>query len=260
MPKIHPNATPEAEAQVVSERQSPSGQLSFWRTSPSTSPEAERQAADRRMAPAPLTVWRKSLLFNCNGFTVFDAKGSLVFRVDNYLAGNSGKILLMDGGGKPLLTIRRKGISIGSHWLIFNGEDAVNPRFSVTKPTNLFTSKTIARVSSACGPRHMAYVIEGSYARRSCSIYDSKRQPMAEIQRKEGVAGVAYGQDIFRLVIQPEFEMPVAMSLVIILEQMFRYPSIPLPEVFLTASSAATCKSLSDEMTLVVCMAMAQWK
>ncbi|KAH7515150.1 hypothetical protein FEM48_Zijuj11G0166700 [Ziziphus jujuba var. spinosa] len=33
-----------------------------------------------------LTVWKKSLLFNCTGFTVFNAKGNLVFRVDNYLA------------------------------------------------------------------------------------------------------------------------------------------------------------------------------
>lgn len=57
-----------------------------------------------------LTVWKKSLLFNCNGFTVYDAKGNLVFRVDNYMAGSgtNGEIVLMDAGGKSLLTIRRK--------------------------------------------------------------------------------------------------------------------------------------------------------
>lgn len=55
-----------------------------------------------------LTVWKKSLLFNCNGFTVFDGKGNLVFRVDNYAAGKKSEIVLMDAAGKPLLTIRRK--------------------------------------------------------------------------------------------------------------------------------------------------------
>lgn len=57
-----------------------------------------------------LTVWKKSLLFNCNGFTVFDANGNLAFRVDNYMtgSGNKGEILLMDAPGNPLLTIRRK--------------------------------------------------------------------------------------------------------------------------------------------------------
>ena len=57
---------------------------------------------------AILTVWKKSLLFSCNGFTVFDSKGDLIFRVDNYMASNKGEIVLMDAAGKPLYTIRRK--------------------------------------------------------------------------------------------------------------------------------------------------------
>ena len=60
------------------------------------------------MAETSLTVWRKSLLFNCNGFTVFDCKGNLVFRVDNYSSTSAREVLLMDAAGKPLLTIRRK--------------------------------------------------------------------------------------------------------------------------------------------------------
>lgn len=64
--------------------------------------------AGRNDSAAILTVWKKSLLFNCNGFTVFDGKGNLVFRVDNYVASNKGEIVLMDATGKPILTIRRK--------------------------------------------------------------------------------------------------------------------------------------------------------
>ena len=55
-----------------------------------------------------LTVWKKSLLFNCDGFTVFDGKGNLVFRVDNYVAGSKTEIVLMDASGRSLLTVRRK--------------------------------------------------------------------------------------------------------------------------------------------------------
>lgn len=54
-----------------------------------------------------VTVWRKSLLFNGNGFTVFDSEGNLALRVDNYASGRN-EILLMDADGKPLHTIRRK--------------------------------------------------------------------------------------------------------------------------------------------------------
>lgn len=55
-----------------------------------------------------LTVWKKSMLLSCEGFTVFNGDGNLVYRVDNYLAGNKGEILLMDAAGNPLFTIRRK--------------------------------------------------------------------------------------------------------------------------------------------------------
>lgn len=74
---------------------------------PNTVSDGQKRDSDRHEVEV-LTVWKKSLLFNCYGFTVFDAEGNLVFRVDNYVAGNSGEIVLMDGSGLPLLTIRRK--------------------------------------------------------------------------------------------------------------------------------------------------------
>lgn len=87
MTKIHPNAPV-----LDSPRPAAPGR-------PSSPEEASVEA---------LTVWRRSLLLNGNGFTVFDAKGNLVFRVDNYASGNKGEIVLMDASGKSLLTIRRK--------------------------------------------------------------------------------------------------------------------------------------------------------
>ena len=56
-----------------------------------------------------LTVWKKSLLMSCSGFTVIDGKGNLVFRVDNY-CGRPGEIVLMDASGKSMLTVRRQKV------------------------------------------------------------------------------------------------------------------------------------------------------
>ncbi|KAI3990522.1 hypothetical protein MKX01_022822, partial [Papaver californicum] len=53
---------------------------------------------------ASLTVWRKSQVFNCNGFTVIDSSGNIVYRV-NYIGEGSKKIILMDGLGKTVFTI-----------------------------------------------------------------------------------------------------------------------------------------------------------
>ncbi|CDO98625.1 unnamed protein product [Coffea canephora] len=190
--------------------------------------------------PVVLTVWKKSLLFNCDGFTVFDAEGNLVFRVDNYMSGAKGEIVLMDASGKSLLTIRRKRLSIADNWLVFAGEEAVNPRFSVRKQVNFLNSRSLAQVSclsccdsgspsspcsSSSPKKKLVYEIEGSYKQRCCAVYDDKRRRVAEIKRKEAVGGLVFGLDVFRLIVLHEpgsrIESAVAMALVIVLEQMF---------------------------------------
>lgn len=173
--------------------------------------------------PLHLTVWKKSLLFNCYGFTVFDSNGNLLFRVDNYSSGTKPEILLMDASGHCLLTIRRKRLSL-LDWLVYEGETAVNPRFTVTKHLNLINKKSLAHVT-ATGSRTKKpiYEIEGSYTQRSCVVYDDKRRRVAEIKRKEAVGGVAFGGDVFRLFLHDPDQMDpaVAMAIVIILDQMF---------------------------------------
>ncbi|KAG6468738.1 hypothetical protein ZIOFF_073431 [Zingiber officinale] len=204
MTKVHPNASPAVPPSYESE--SP-----VWRR--------------RKPAGVVFTVWRKSLLFNGNGFTVFDAKGNLVFRVENYSAGSRNEFVLMDAAGKPLLTIRRKKLSLGDHWLIYNGDESANPQFAVKKHKNLWLSKGMARVTpctsgaKAC----LTYDIEGSYSERCCAIYDHNRQQMAEIKRKESAQGIALGLDVFRLIVELEFDSSLTMAIVIILDQMFGF-------------------------------------
>lgn len=63
-----------------------------------------------------LTVWKRSSMTfqGTDGFTVIDSSGGLAFRVDNYSrkecrggGGGGGRgVVLMDGHGKPLLTLK----------------------------------------------------------------------------------------------------------------------------------------------------------
>lgn len=64
-----------------------------------------------------LTVWRKSLIINCNGFTVINSNGDLVFRVDNY-TDRPEELTLMDSAGKPVLTMRRRKVISSSSFLL----------------------------------------------------------------------------------------------------------------------------------------------
>ncbi|KAL8224776.1 hypothetical protein R6Q57_017333 [Mikania cordata] len=181
----------------------------------------ESSTGGRNLSPVVLTVWKKSLLLNCDGFTVFDSKGNLVFRVDNYAASNKAEIVLMDAAGRSLLTIRRKRLSLTDSWLVYDGETTVNPRFTVTKYVNFLNTKSLAYVSTTGSKKNVAYEIEGSYSHRCCGVFDSNRRRIAELKCKEAVGGVAFGGDVFRLVVQPEIDCAVAMALVVLLDQMF---------------------------------------
>ncbi|KAI3912291.1 hypothetical protein MKW92_025751 [Papaver armeniacum] len=201
MPKVYPNASD---------------------TNATTAKPTEifRHISDRQVEV--LTVWKKSLIFNCDGYTVFDTKGNLVFRVDNYQSGKK-EIVLMDGIGKSLLIIRRKRLSLADNWMVFDGETSVSPIFLVKKPMNFLASKNLAHVIScqSNNKNQLIYEIIGSYAQRRVAVYDNGKRLVAEIQRKEAKAGVSFGGDVFRLIVQPELNPTVAMALVILMEQMF---------------------------------------
>lgn len=57
-----------------------------------------------------LTVKKTSVFFAGDGFTAYDSKGELVFRVDSYGpdSRDQGEHVLMDAYGRCLLTVRRK--------------------------------------------------------------------------------------------------------------------------------------------------------
>ncbi|OAY79970.1 Protein LURP-one-related 8 [Ananas comosus] len=207
MTKVHPNA---AAAPGSSARKPPVS------SSVSVSVPAAVEAS------TVLTVWRRSLLLDGNGFTVFDAKGSLVFRVDNYAAERcKGEIVLMDAAGEPLLTIRRKKLSLAEQWLIYDGEDSSKPRLSVKKHVTLLPSDSLAHVT----PCTCAATADATPPTRGGLLLAPvlcRLRRRAASARQAAVGGAAsFGFDVFRLVVEPGFDAAVAMAIVILLEQMF---------------------------------------
>ncbi|XP_052209075.1 protein LURP-one-related 17-like isoform X1 [Diospyros lotus] len=178
-----------------------------------------------------LTVWRKSLLFSCKGFTVIDSNGHLVFRVDNY-AGRTQDATLMDGAGHPILTIRRrKKLRLVDNWLVYEGEagghgcSTKKPICCMRRRVNILqpSDGAVARVYHGPPEKRQAYVIEGSYSLRCCRVVDeSRRRVVAEIKRKEaGKGGVSLGLEVFRLSVRPEINPSFAMAIVMLLDQMY---------------------------------------
>ena len=65
-----------------------------------------------------LTVLKTSLFFAGDGFTVYDCKGQLVFRVDSYGPDTRDRdeLVLMDPNGRCLVTVRRKVTLPGTYY------------------------------------------------------------------------------------------------------------------------------------------------
>ncbi|WVZ98976.1 hypothetical protein U9M48_044343 [Paspalum notatum var. saurae] len=199
---------------------------------------AAAPAAPADEEPVTLTVWRKSLLFNCRGFTVFDASGNLVYRVDTYASDSLAEVVLMDAAGRPVLTVRRRkfiGLGLGAdQWLVYLGEETrrLPPLYAVKRAAHYMRGggggKSMAHVApcpaGAAGAAKTGggrLEVEGSYLRRCCTVYDERRRAVAEVRPKEAV-----GSDVFRLVVQPGMEVSLAMAVVLALDQMFGKPSL----------------------------------
>lgn len=169
-----------------------------------------------------LTVCKTSLFFAGDGFTVYDCKGQLVFRVDSYgpELRDKDELVLMDAYGRCLLTLRRKRPSLHNRWEGYQGErkEGAKPIFSVKRLWMIGRSGLTVEIYQNPGEE---YQIEGSFSQRSCTIYDSAtKEVMAEIRRKVDVsANIILGKDVFSLLLKPGFDAAFAMALVLVLDQ-----------------------------------------
>ncbi|MCL7049531.1 hypothetical protein MKW94_023929 [Papaver nudicaule] len=190
---------------------------------------------------ASLTVWRKSQVFNCNGFTVIDSSGNIVYRVDNYIGEGSKEIVLMDGSGNTIFTIcRQTKLGMFANWHVFEGDINNDSRESCTSSETrspICIAKRcsngllkIANVPSVLAQvvlnrssrKRCVYTIEGSYKKRSCKILDKNREVAAEISRKEAmIEGISFGEEVFLLSVRSGFDHGIAMTMILLLDQMF---------------------------------------
>eukprot|EP00253_Pinus_taeda_P001952 PITA_01952 len=177
-------------------------------------------------SPATVTVWKRSLIFNVIGFTIFDSLGNLVFRVNNYSSHAKRLLFLMDAVGNVLLTIRHKRLSFNDRWEAFRGDCygcGIKPAFRVTQSVStLFSSKSSAKVVlNPTKRRNMNlcdYEIEGSRCKPSSSftVFGASQKIIAQVTRKQATSGIILGNDVLSLVVQPGMDQTFMMELLII--------------------------------------------
>ncbi|XP_062183510.1 protein LURP-one-related 8-like [Phragmites australis] len=228
--------------------------------------DAGRGGRARRAAPAPAdrpeayTVWKRSSIGfqGTDGFSVYDGGGRLVFRVDNYSRRRklcAGELLLMDGQGTPLLSLRPQLFSLHDRWNCYTAMEegldkkkqspmSQQQRFTMSKCSALqssdeaevYMTTSAGAAASGHGCQHLqaapSFRIEGSFSRRSCKIRRSDGKEAARISRKN--AGVAsrpvtkLGDDVFSLVVRPGVDAATIMAIVVVMDRICPKPYTPM--------------------------------
>ncbi|XP_074266330.1 protein LURP-one-related 11-like [Silene latifolia] len=166
------------------------------------------------------TLWMKSLILGGNGCTVFDSKGKVVYRVDNYCSKCCNKVLLMDSHGNVLLTILRKKFRLFSSWEGFRDEKIKGESwlFQVRKCWKI-TKKPLGCkvvVNLHHDKKSPAFKIEKAKNElSSCRIVDRLGGPLAEIKRKHSEGGVKLGDDVLTLAVEANVDHSLIMGLMV---------------------------------------------
>ncbi|KAL5698615.1 hypothetical protein ACHQM5_029630 [Ranunculus cassubicifolius] len=167
------------------------------------------------------TIWMKSLVFNGNGCTVYDSHGEIVYRMDNYDTNHSNQVHLMDLKGNLIFTILKKKLSIFRCWEAYrysgsNLEEG-KPWFRVKKA---MLKRDEASIMNALTP---VYRIQGcSSGKVACKIVNQAGELVAEVMRKQSASGIVLGEDVLKLVIEPNVDHSLAMAFVIVYNLMNR--------------------------------------
>ncbi|MCL7051476.1 hypothetical protein MKW94_015944 [Papaver nudicaule] len=207
---------------------------------------SDHKLGDNR--PSNLTVWKKSSMSfqGTDGFTVFNQQGELVFRVDNYSRKNRcliGGVVLMDGIGRALMTLRPRLLSMQYQWNGYEGgEDKCRkapktPIFSMRRRSICRKSNEEAEIfigTADSSTNHVTSIlpdlrIEGSFRRRKCSIFTHDGKKVAEILRKKvNNTTVVLSDDVFSLVVEPGFNCDIVMAFVVIMDRICQKPYMPV--------------------------------
>ncbi|XP_010462293.1 PREDICTED: protein LURP-one-related 2-like [Camelina sativa] len=165
------------------------------------------------------TIWMKSLVFHSKGCTVFDSKGNLIYRVDNYNSKTCGnEVYFMDLCGKVLFTLRHKKLGLFKSWEGYNSTGTTRFRlrknFKILPRDSSSSYKVVMGSRIADGDQQSWYKIvnRGSVF----AIEDGSGRVIAEVKNKQSdISGMDLGKDVLTMMVEPQVDHSLIMGIVI---------------------------------------------
>ncbi|XP_019156028.1 PREDICTED: protein LURP-one-related 11-like [Ipomoea nil] len=171
-----------------------------------------------------LTIWMKSLVFHGNGCTAYNSKGEIVFRVDNYQEKNSTKVYLMDLHGQVLFSIQKQKLRIfgrwnGYKWNSSSGLLKGRPWFQVRRSCRFLKRDLTCNVGVGSCDKIIhgnSYMLKKSDGKSAFKIVDhSTGNTVAEVKQKQSSQGLAFGEDVLSLVVEPQIDQSLIMAIIV---------------------------------------------
>ncbi|AEE33020.1 Eukaryotic translation initiation factor 2B (eIF-2B) family protein [Arabidopsis thaliana] len=157
------------------------------------------------------TIWMRSLVFHSKGCTVFDSKGNLIYRVDNYNSKSCSEVYLMDLYGKILFTLRQKKLGLFKSW---KGYNSTGTRFQLRKNFKILPKGSSSSYKVVMGSR----IVDGDH--QSCykivkrksvfTIEDGSGRLLAEVKKKQSnIKSLDLGKDVLTMMVEPQLETEI---------------------------------------------------
>ncbi|KAE8727710.1 hypothetical protein F3Y22_tig00005406pilonHSYRG00338 [Hibiscus syriacus] len=161
------------------------------------------------------TIWMKSLVCHTNGCTVFDLKGRIVYRVENYDTRGSSEVHLMDLNGQILFTILKKKLHILGCWNgyrgNFTGRKKENPSFQVKKYCRILRRVLVCQITVGF---NKYFMVSLGRKKQGFKIVNSGGDIVAEVKQKQLSSGMVLGDDVLSLEIEPYIDQTLIVALV----------------------------------------------
>ncbi|KAA3460147.1 protein LURP-one-related 4-like [Gossypium australe] len=158
------------------------------------------------------TVWMKSLVCHTNGCTVFDSKGDIVYRVENYDSKGGCEVQLMDLQGNILYSILSKKLQIFGCWNGYRaGTNKEQPCFTVKKCYSIVRREIACQVTVGF---NTYWIVRLGRKNQGFKILNITGDIVAEVKQKQVPSGVELGEDVLALEVEPYMDHSLIVALV----------------------------------------------
>ncbi|CAH8356793.1 unnamed protein product [Eruca vesicaria subsp. sativa] len=179
--------------------------------------------APKFCAPYPVDLkFTKSMDGN---FIIKDGEGNVLFKMSTPIRGLMTfhvKRIIWDTSGTPVLTLRRKNMSMHDRWQVFSGKSSKQRDLLYTvKRTSMVQLSAKLEVFLAHNTEEEIcdFIIVGTWSDRSCAVYSSESpDPIAEMRQKRRVMSVLFGTHNYIVRVHPNADYAFIASLVLILD------------------------------------------